>query len=145
MKKINEIVAIILLAFVIFLTLNRTSVHALEITSKPLYTTENFELFGKDSNLIINSLSQKNKNLVIDAYFLNTSDHTVNELNNFTLLVKDAKGNVCLDAVYPKIPIKNPLKPKSGVKINLVTPSGNFDANKLDFSSISYSFNYEYK
>lgn len=146
MKKIKETLLFILIAIALFWTLNGYKAIAAEakLPLNTLYTTDHFELFGKDSNLIINSFSHSENEILIDAYLLNNSGTDINEIKNLNLLVKDANGNVCFDGNFPSLEIKNPIKPNTGVKINLVTPMDDFDASKLDFSSINYSFYYDY-
>lgn len=146
MQKFKEMIVLLLIIFIISLVLNgKTSNAQSNDTITSLYHTENFELLGKDVNLIVNTFSKNTTNLIIDAYLLNTSNSTISNITNLSLIIKDAKNNVCFDAFFPILQIKTPIKNFSGVRLKLLLPLDDFKEDSFDFSSINYTFNLNYE
>ncbi|MGL4991226.1 MAG: hypothetical protein ACRC57_08745 [Sarcina sp.] len=146
MQKFKEMIVLLLIIFVISLVLNgKTSNAQSNDIPTALYHTENFELLGKDVNIIVNTFSKDTKNLIVDAYLLNTSNSTISSITNLSLIIKDAKNNICFDAFFPVLELKNPINNFSGVRLNLLLPLDNFNEKSFDFSSINYTFNLNYE
>lgn len=144
--KIFKNVAITLL--VSFLLVSVYSIIAKADSSKKkdiLYTNSNFSTQADNLNLIVNTISTNNNNLIIDSYLLNTTSKDIKSIKNFTLTLKDANGAIVTKELFPSIPIEKPLKPLNGIKVLLTIPLKDVNLANKDFANISYSFSFDYE
>ncbi len=144
--KIFKNIAITLL--VSFLLISVYSIIAKADSSKKkdiLYTNSNFSTQADNLNLIVNTISTNNNNLVIDSYLLNTTSKDIKSIKNFNLTLKDANGAVVTKELFTSIPIEKPLKALNGVRVLLTIPLKDVNLANKDFVNISYNFTFDYE